>query len=100
MLACPCSQEQGEFKPITDFYGKKNGPYFLWNNLQSCCMLLLLIGKRNHVTFNRVNNLSRQLQQLHQRRDENFLKLLTGDVGLSREDCVLEFIRHHCELIV
>lgn len=100
MLACPYSQEQGEFKPITNFY-EKNGPYSLWNNLQKCCMLLPLIGKKETTSVSTVSdNSSSQLQQLRQRRDEDFLKLLTGDVGLSGEDCVLEFVRHHCEFIV
>lgn len=64
----------------------------------ACCFHRL--GKEIMSVSTVSDNLSSQLQQLHQRRDDNFVKLLTGDVGLSCEDCVLEFIRHHCEFIV
>lgn len=98
MLACPYSL-QGEFKPISNFY-ENNGPYFLWNNLQWCCMLLPLIGKRKNVSVNSVRQLEQSAPAAAPEESDEFIKLLTGDVGLSGEDCVLEFVWHHCEFIV
>lgn len=96
MLACPYSLERGEFKPITNSMKKKGLIFSGIISSHAACWL----GKEIMSVSTVSDNSCSQLQQLHQRKDDNFLKRLTGDVGLSCEDCVLEFIRHHCEFIV